>query len=354
MEVQRVYSVIMPRSRRGSVADLLTDCDLYFSPTFVLLAAACAALLAGRLVRADLSRIARPESPRHCTCQVMEFWICGIALACLFSSENLQRRLVYWLVPMSVLLPLGTPTPQVAGKSRRTAFVLAYALATLYAAGMLWKLIAGWCEYAAKTRAHCASASVWLICAVLAASCAAVLLVLAHHFGLLRKRPALPFLAWAAAYAMAALLTMGTCLARPSYSMRSARKALGEVHAQGDVMYYHEAGGRMGFSLCMGNRGIPVMAPLTDQRHEIPIELPQGLALRSVYRRIQCRKIWHWPAPSPTTTVDASLLDRPPLCFRLIPNPWGVHSWVVEIIVFKRSADIRVIRVAPSGAAPQD
>jgi len=325
---------------------VLFACHTLRDPGFWLLLAAAFFWLPGWLHRAlpqllparseDANSRGIPDRSTAFTLALVCQCACLVA-ACLLSPENVNRRMVLLLPPLVVLAPLAFLGRKRDARRGPMAwpFLLLAALLAYYVG-----LLAVW-------SAQCYYAYFWLCRNAVDRTVAgvetpfpmwaALLLAVVVYLAVVLRRRQLRLIVGALAllaYAGWSCFTVGWCTLKPSYTVVEASVPLRRFVRRGDCMRFWLREGNQGFALCLENDATPMFmlgrTSLKAQRTDT------SLAFRAYSITLRRRTTWRWaqsPLEAPVPEFD---IEEELPVLRLIPNPLGVHSHDVRVLILKR------------------
>ena len=166
---------------------------------------------------------------------------------------------------------------------------------------------------------------------------AALLLAVVVYLAVVLRRRQLRLIVGALAllaYAGWSCFTVGWCTLKPSYTVVEASVPLRRFVRRGDCMRFWLREGNQGFALCLENDATPMFmlgrTSLKAQRTDT------SLAFRAYSITLRRRTTWRWaqsPLEAPVPEFD---IEEELPVLRLIPNPLGVHSHDVRVLILKR------------------
>ena len=255
-------------------------------------------------------------------------WIVGILVMVLISPENADRRLVYAVFPLCMVVPGALKSPSDGQRPgwTRAGWLLFGSLAAYVSilAALSATCYARYWEHCSQHFGRDIHVSMTLVFILTGAVALAAMLASRRFSSGFRK-------GWLAVYLALGALSIGSVALRPSYTVLSASRKLSEYVRAGDAFLFWQVHGDHGFVLTLDTEAVPVMIPRwgDSDRSAIPGLYERRAMSATVYRRTP----WDW---RPLAGVPGAQAPIEEFRLELVPNPLGVCSHSIDVCIYAR------------------
>ncbi|HOX36625.1 MAG TPA: glycosyltransferase family 39 protein [Candidatus Brocadiia bacterium] len=354
-KVQSTYFFRSGTPILSRLRELFISCNPLISPTFWVLHAGGAVCLLKFAARRKGGAVTDNEAQlSHSRAELlMLLWTAGIYAASFISFENIERRIIYALVPLTVLnaslisggikgLMEGFRGVRSFSKKRKAFLIFGGVLICAYVgllvgnSALRYFIYFGRCAGDDAASVHALAFPVSVMAALffffLILDAAFMQEMITSRFRRFISAGSLAGSALclcACLYVADAALTVGWRSVHPTYTVAGAVSEVSRLMKPGDCLISSESLDRGAFLLSLDGPAIPILMV------EDAPDIPAGCRPRGAVTTYARRTFWMWHDQTPLLEVASKTRRVKVLEFPLIPNPLGVYTFVVKAMIIE-------------------